>query len=73
MTRGPAVTGLLVAIAAIIGALVYQSAPSSVRSVGDLLHGGRAVPDDGGLPNGVIEHGCPAVYPDPAHDPRMRP
>ncbi|MEU4837234.1 D-alanyl-D-alanine carboxypeptidase family protein [Nocardia testacea] len=52
MTRRPAVTGLLVAIAAIIGALVYQSAPSSVRSVGDLLHG-RAVPDDGGLPDGV--------------------
>ncbi|MEV3965798.1 M15 family metallopeptidase [Nocardia sp. NPDC050193] len=52
-TRRPAVTGLLVAITAIIGTLVYQWAPSSVRLVSDVLHGGRAVPDDGGLPNGV--------------------
>lgn len=56
MPRRLAATGLLVAISAITGTLVYQSAPSSVRLVGDVLrgdHGGRAVPDDGDLPNGV--------------------
>ncbi|WP_280461497.1 D-alanyl-D-alanine carboxypeptidase family protein [Nocardia carnea] len=49
-------SGLLVAVTAITGTLVYQSAPSPVRLAGAVLrgdHGGRAVPDDGGLPDGV--------------------
>lgn len=56
MPRRLAATGLLVAITAITGTLVYQSGPSSVRLLSDVLrgdHGGRAVPDDGGIPNGV--------------------
>ncbi|WP_131817040.1 MULTISPECIES: M15 family metallopeptidase [Nocardia] len=47
-----AATGLLVAITAITGTLVYQSAPSPFRFVSAVLRGG-AVPDDGGLPNGA--------------------
>ncbi|MEV5649601.1 D-alanyl-D-alanine carboxypeptidase family protein [Nocardia sp. NPDC052254] len=55
-TRRPAAAGLLVATAAVAATLVYQSASSSVRLVSEVLRGdhtGRAVPDEGGLPNGV--------------------
>ncbi len=56
MTRSLVVGGLLVAVTAITGTLVCQSAPSPVRLVGAVLRGdqgARAVPDEGGLPNGV--------------------
>ena len=72
-SRGPAAIGLVVVIAAIIGNLVYQSAPSSVLLFGEALrgdHGGatteadRAVTeDDGVLPDGVtvFDDGFPGI------------
>ncbi|WP_245662653.1 D-alanyl-D-alanine carboxypeptidase family protein [Nocardia vermiculata] len=51
MPRRLAATGLLVATTAVT--LVYQSAPSSVRLVGDVLRGGRAALHEGELPSGV--------------------
>jgi len=53
---GPVAVSLLVAAAAIIGTLVYQSAPSWAPSSSDVFrghHGGAATEADGALPDGV--------------------
>ncbi|MEV8374549.1 M15 family metallopeptidase [Kribbella sp. NPDC056861] len=47
-TRGPGAIAVVVAVAAIVGALFYQSAASSISEV---LHGGRATEADGVLPD----------------------
>jgi zinc D-Ala-D-Ala carboxypeptidase len=62
-TRRPTAIGLVVVTAAIIGTLVYQSAPSSAPSFGEVLRGdhggattdadGAVTEDDGAVPDGV--------------------
>jgi zinc D-Ala-D-Ala carboxypeptidase len=62
-TLRPSAVSLVVVTAAIIGTLVYQSASSSARSVGEVLHGdhggttveadGAVTEADGALPDGV--------------------
>ncbi len=79
---------MAVVIAAIIGALGGQSlaaSSSSAASPIDILHGAQAA---GPVPDGVtvfddeswhyelrpeaIDDGCPPMYADPTHDPRMQ-
>jgi hypothetical protein len=60
---GTLVAGLVVVVAAIAAALGYPVLASSSSTAASPI--GAFRPE-------AVDHGCPPVYADPTHDPRMR-